>query len=121
MNVVALAQLAIQSGAAYSARVAQLAISGELNARHLWYGIEGAAEYAKAVASGDFASDHEIDERRMTCAQCPSRQKDERFPKRLGHCGPRFEDNMMGVLPTCGCPLEAVTAVGSKACPQGKW
>jgi hypothetical protein len=82
-------------------------------------GVKGAARYAEALASGDWADDAAIEHRRSTCRACRSRV-------RLTVLGESAESDWCGeplveTETTCGCLIFAATAVGSKACPQGKW
>ncbi len=118
---VRLALDALAQAPGFAAHYLKLWESGALDARFKWYGWDGAREYLAAIASGDIASEVDIDARRLVCSGCPSRVIDVKKPKRLGSCGPKFVDRRGLDQPTCGCPIEMLTCIASKRCPQGKY
>lgn len=119
MTRVELARLALRSADEYRA----LLLSGQVSPLDAWYVSTGARRYAEAIAAGDIATDETISRRRDFCRGCPTRVRitvqGARSPSDF--CGEPFTDRTCQPNPSCGCPCAAMTAVGSKRCPQGKW
>jgi hypothetical protein len=114
---VSLAKLILRSTIDYGAELARLRAEGTLTRADASYGIEGAKRYVRALATGDAASDADVEARCATCRGCPTRTVDAMFPKRLGYCGERFRPTEV----SCGCPLDVLTLVASAGCKQKKW
>lgn len=96
--------------------------SGRLKAGDLWMLAEGGLAYARAIATGDATTERVRAERRAICGECRSRTEHATDPAHGGYCGPALVDRShAAVNPTCGCPVEGVAAVASKACPQRKF
>jgi hypothetical protein len=103
---------------------------GNVGIKDLWRcSKQGALEYARAVASGDVASDEQVKERGGVCGGCCSRKMEETALEGVATCwcGPPLVETGA----TCGC-LVGVTvrgvyvpgaklSVGSQACPRGLW
>jgi hypothetical protein len=90
--------------------LAQMAMGGELDWSQMWVAIDGAREYAAAIAAGDLADDAAAQERAMVCAGCQASTRDDRWIKDervwIGWCGERLRETATGPDgkgPTCGC------------------
>lgn len=119
---VMLAREALRATPDFVKTYAEKRASGELDSRFKWYGWEGSKEYVIAIAMGYIASDEDIDSRRAICSTCPSRIPHPDKPNRLGFCGPKFDAiGMLRNPPTCGCPIEMLTCVSVKDCPQKRF
>lgn len=118
---IVLARAALSSGAEFIAEVKRQKAAGTWDPTTAHYAAEGAKRYVMAIASGDLAPKHVIDERIKKCAVCPSRVSHPVHKTRWGSCGPAFVDRTKEPGATCGCPIEMACMVASKSCPQGKW
>ena len=107
--------------ASQGANVISLVARGKLPPSMLWIGLEGAAEYITAIASGDVCDTQTLEQRNATCRACPSRTPVLGHPTYVGYCGtpltPRGMDGPVHSR-TCGCLRDAANAVASKPCPQ---
>lgn len=90
-----------------------------------WVALQGAAEYAAAIARGDVADDAAAWARGGTCAACLSKtcNQDKRLlgytiKPRMVFCGPALSPQPESVLPTCGC-LVLVEAGPEDKPPEG--
>jgi len=114
----AVADVAAKGGTDYF----HLVKSGRLKAGDLWMIAAGGLAYARAIMTGDATTERVRLERRAICAECRSRTEHPTDPAHGGYCGPLGKDRThAAVNPTCGCPVEGVAAVASKACPQRKF
>lgn len=112
--------------------------------RKLWTGVDGAAQYALAVARGDIADDETAAARAARCAACPAHTQTGRVicghMVQIGWCGKRLDPKPYGPDgwgKTCGCMVyqrvgadevsegeataAGATMVKSKMCPRGEW
>ena len=94
---------------------------GEIPPRRAWVGMRGAARYVAAVAKGDVADEATIARRLGTCAGCGGAVADPDLGPEVRWCGGPGAETGPDSLPTCGCLLPAKAAVGSEACPRGRW
>ena len=103
----------------------QLAIQGKLRPSHLWVGVRGAGRYAKAIASGDVASDQVVQERlcgERGCLSCPCVTSTTEPGGYVAHwCGTPLTVATDDDGGTCGCLVEAKASVASEACPRRRW
>lgn len=87
------------------------------------HGMEGAREYAEAIAAGDVCTKAVTEARRAHCRTCPSLVR----TSLLGlaptlWCGEPLQNNLSDPeRPTCGCAMFTATMVASKECPQKRW
>jgi hypothetical protein len=111
-------------------RVIDLARANQLEARYLWVACKGAWKYARAVATGDAATNADQAARVRVCVACSATERVPTSREGLvsAYCGRgnRTEDG-----PTCGCLVfitiggvasaAGKTKVASEACPRHKW
>lgn len=111
-------------------RIIELASANQLEARYLWVACKGAWKYARAVAAGDEATDHDQTARVRMCIACSACERIQTARDGLvsAYCGRgnRTEDG-----PTCGCLVfitiggvasaAGKTKVASERCPRAKW
>lgn len=109
--------------------LARMALAGELEPKHLWVALKGAAKYREALSKGDFTSTHELNIRKGACSTCALVHNEPSAVNDVDrcYCGPPFRETD----DTCGCLIGirvhgefipgGKLSVASERCPSAKW